>query len=79
MPRAFTMGTVIHGWSHFGQTCYQHLIMHDLPFSPHLSVRVDWELLEGKVCALLVILITPAFNQAPPGTLLVLNSQPLSA
>lgn len=36
---------------------------------PHLSARADWELLEGKVCALLVILITPAFNQAPPGTL----------
>lgn len=36
MPRAFTMGIVVHGWSHFGQTCYQHLIMHGLPLSPHL-------------------------------------------
>lgn len=35
---------------------------------PHLSARLDWELLEGRVCALLFILITPAFNQAPPGT-----------
>lgn len=36
------------------------------PF-PHLSVRLDWELLEGRVCALIFIFVIPAFTRVPPG------------